>query len=768
MSRQPAQPRHVTHAVPFDDIAQHRNVYVLRQKRKPIARLQTLRLWKAADLEIASQRAFQRGSLGGRQGIRIAWRRVAVMPQVFFEAERVNHYLPAAAAHAGGNFATEQRRRRTADEDLDVFRIEQPPDEPLPARYDLYLIETPRHDFGAIRREAAVVLVSQQVEVLGRQAAEALVLEVDVGQPVLRDAAFQPLSPELMQERRLARASRADDGSSFAWDRHGSADPTRRGCRQRRGQGIRELLRQNRPIICLSIHTPISPSEKVKVKRISPSQKEKCKPSRATGFAGAATPRGLRIGAFASPARSPYNAPVRRSRAFRGNRASMRYTQLTQDQVQGMLQVVGAKAIRDLFSGVRDEHMLDKPLAVPPGISELELLADCQALAGRNRDVTQSVCFLGGGSYDHFVPTLVDNLAMQGEFLTAYTPYQAEASQGVLQAFFEFQTMICRLTGMDVSNASLYEFSTAAAEAVNMSLSVTGRNKVLVADNTHPDTRAVIDTYARQRGIEVVALASKSGVVDEAALAASLNDGVAAVLVQSPNFFGCIERLDRIVPAVRASGALAVVSFDPLASGVLKPPGAFDADIVVGEGQALGIPPQYGGPYLGLLACREQHLRKIPGRVVGVTQDKTGRRGFCLTLQTREQHIRREKATSNVCTNQGLLAMRASVYMAAMGRSGIEKVASMCLDKSHYAAERIAAIPGYSLRFNAPFFKEFVVQTDRDVPKLLAKCRKLGILAGVPLGRFDEKYSDCFLVAVTEKRSKVEIDRLVDALGGRE
>ncbi|RJP35413.1 MAG: aminomethyl-transferring glycine dehydrogenase subunit GcvPA [Phycisphaerales bacterium] len=446
----------------------------------------------------------------------------------------------------------------------------------------------------------------------------------------------------------------------------------------------------------------------------------------------------------------------------------MKYTQLTPTQVQSMLKVIGVVTIRDLFSGVRDEHMLDKPLAVPPGISELELLADCQALAGRNRDLTQSVCFLGGGSYDHFVPTLVDHLAMQGEFLTAYTPYQAEASQGVLQAFFEFQTMICRLTGMDVSNASLYEFATAAAEAVTMSLSVTGRNRVLVADNVHPDTRAVIDTYARQRGVEVAVVASKGGVVDEAALAAALDDDVAAVLVQSPNFFGCVERLDRIVPAIRASGALALVSFDPLAGGVLKPPGAFGADIVVGEGQALGIPPQYGGPYLGLLACREEYLRKIPGRVVGVTHDKNGRRGFCLTLQTREQHIRREKATSNVCTNQGLLAMRASVYMAAMGRRGIEKVASMCLDKSHYAAERISAIKGYRLRFAAPFFKEFVVQTDRDVPALLARCRKLGILAGVPLGRFDEQYADCFLVAVTEKRTKTDIDRLCDALGERQ
>jgi len=442
----------------------------------------------------------------------------------------------------------------------------------------------------------------------------------------------------------------------------------------------------------------------------------------------------------------------------------MRFTQLTDEQVRHMLATTGMKAVDDFFVGIPTAHRLKRPLAIPTGVSELELLNDVELLAARNHDCTQRVCFLGGGSYDHFVPTLVDALAMQSEFLTAYTPYQAEASQGILQAFYEFQTMVCQLTGMEVANASLYEFATAAAEAMIMSLSITRRNRVLVAGSTHPDIRQVIDTYVRQREIEVEPIGAPDGVLDEGALAAALDDDVACVVLQWPNFYGCIERLDRIVPVVHDAGALAVVSVDPIACGMLKPPGAFDVDIVVGEGQALGTPPLYGGPYLGLLACREAYSRKVPGRVVGVAYDRDGRRGFCLALQTREQHIKRERATSNVCTNQGLLAMRAAVYMAAMGKTGIAKAASMCFDKAHYAARKIAALDGYGLRFDAPFFKEFVVQTDRNVQQVLGKCRERGILGGVPLGRFDDRLNDCFLVAVTEKRTKTEIDELVSTL----
>jgi glycine dehydrogenase subunit 1 len=442
----------------------------------------------------------------------------------------------------------------------------------------------------------------------------------------------------------------------------------------------------------------------------------------------------------------------------------MKYTQLTDDNVKHMLAKIGVGSIDALFATVPKAIRLEGALAIPQGVSELELLRDLESLASRNRNCDELVCFLGGGAYDHFIPTVVDAMAGQSEFVTAYTPYQAEASQGVLQLFYEFQTMVCMLTGMEVANASLYEVSSAAAEAVMMATGITGRSKVVVPEGVHPDTLRVLKTYTFERGIEVVTVPAPEGVVDEPALGKALDKDTAAVVVQSPNFFGCIERLDRIVPAAHKHGALVIVAIDPVASGILKPPGAFDVDLVIGEGQALGTPLQYGGPYLGLLAGREKYLRKMPGRVVGVARDKDGRRGFCLALQTREQHIKRQRATSNVCTNQGLLAVRASIYMAAMGRHGIREVAAQCFDKAHYAAQEIAKLDGYELRFEAPFFKEFVVKTSRGVTKVLGACRERGILPGVHLGCFEERHGDCFLVAVTEKRTRSQIDALVDAL----
>ncbi|MBI4719192.1 MAG: aminomethyl-transferring glycine dehydrogenase subunit GcvPA [Planctomycetes bacterium] len=444
----------------------------------------------------------------------------------------------------------------------------------------------------------------------------------------------------------------------------------------------------------------------------------------------------------------------------------MRYTQLTPQQVQHMLSVIGAGSIDELFRTVPEKLRQREPLSIPRGVSEPEILRDVSELASRNHDGTELTCFLGGGAYDHFIPTLVDALAAQTEFLTAYTPYQAEASQGTLQLFYEFQTMVCQLLGMEVANASLYELSSAVAEAVMMATSITGRSRAVVAESVHPDMLRVLHTYACERGVEIVPVAAPDGVVGEAALRAATNGQTAAVVLQSPNFYGCIEPLDQWIPLAHAHGALAIVATDPIACGLLKSPGALDADIVVAEGQALGVPLQYGGPYLGLMACREKFLRKMPGRVVGATKDLEGRRGYCLVLQTREQHIKRERATSNVCTNQGLLAVRAAIYLAAMGRQGIAQVASQCLNKSHYAARRIAELKGYDLRFRRPFFKEFVVRSARNVKTVLAACRAKGILAGVPLVRFDERLSDCFLVAVTEKRTKAEIDGLVAALEG--
>jgi glycine dehydrogenase subunit 1 len=444
----------------------------------------------------------------------------------------------------------------------------------------------------------------------------------------------------------------------------------------------------------------------------------------------------------------------------------MRYTQITDDQVHTMLRDIGAGTINDLFAPIPAKFRRTAPLDIPKGVSELEMLADAKALAGKNRHCEELTCFLGGGAYDHFIPTVVDALAAQSEFLTAYTPYQAEASQGVLQLFYEFQTMVCMLTGMEAANASMYEGASAAAEAVLMALGITGRTKVAVAESVHPDTRRALATYLDQQGTELVTIPMRDGVIDRKAFGEAVASEPAAVVLQTPNFFGGLERLDQLIPVAHEHGAIVVVSTDPLACGVLKPPGAFNADIVVGEGQALGVPLQYGGPYLGLMAAREKFLRKLPGRIVGMTTDSEGKRGFCLTLQTREQHIKRERATSNICTNQGLLAMRAAIYLATMGKKGVTDVASQCFDKAHYAADRIGRVKGYSLAFPAPFFKEFTVRTTRDVKRVLEACRARGILGGVPLAPFDAKYADCFLVAVTEKRSKQEIDALAAALDG--
>ncbi|MCH7700691.1 MAG: aminomethyl-transferring glycine dehydrogenase subunit GcvPA [Planctomycetes bacterium] len=442
----------------------------------------------------------------------------------------------------------------------------------------------------------------------------------------------------------------------------------------------------------------------------------------------------------------------------------MDFTQLTADDVQGMLSAAGAESVESFFSGIDPAHRVDGLLDIPLGVSEPELLAALGALAAQNQDCERQVCFLGAGSYDHFIPTIVDHLASLGSFLTGYTPYQAEASQGSLQAFFEFQTMICQLTGMEVANASLYDYATAAAEAVLMARTITRRSKVVISAAVHPDTVAVVSTYTRQLELESVCASLADGVTDADALASQIDENTAAVVVQSPNFFGAVEDLEQLADCAHRAGALLIVGTDPISCALLRPPGACDADIVVGDGQPLGIPMQYGGPVLGFLSCRTDYLRKVPGRIVGMGEDRDGRRSFCLTLQTREQHIKRQRATSNVCTNQGLMALRATFYLAAMGKQGLSHVASLCFDKAHYAAECIAELDGYKLRFDQPFFKEFTVQTTREVPTVLEHCRAQGILAGVSMGRWFDTLTDCFTVSVTERRSRQQIDELVEAL----
>jgi glycine dehydrogenase subunit 1 len=446
----------------------------------------------------------------------------------------------------------------------------------------------------------------------------------------------------------------------------------------------------------------------------------------------------------------------------------MTYLLNTPHDQDAMLQAIGVESIEDLFAGIPPELRLSRPLALPPAMSELELTRHMQALAGRNAHAGREICFLGGGSYDHFVPAVVDTLASRGEFYTSYTPYQAEVSQGNLQVMFEYQTLICQLTGMEVSNASLYDGGSATIEAVLLSMSATRRSgTVVAARSVHPEYREVLQTYLANLDTRLVIADSPEGRVDPQSLAAVLDDSVACVVLQHPNFFGCLEEVESIARVVHEAGALLVCVFDPLSLGLLQRPGSLGVDIAVAEGQALGSPMQFGGPYLGIMACREKFVRRLPGRIAGQTVDRRGRRCWVLTLQTREQHIRRDKATSNICTNQGLFALRAAIYLSVMGPHGMREVAELCLRKAHYAAELIMARERFERRFTAPTFKEFVVR-DRDgmVAELLGEAFQAGLLAGVPLGRWYSDLDDCFLVAVTEKRSKSEIDLLADVLAG--
>ena len=424
------------------------------------------------------------------------------------------------------------------------------------------------------------------------------------------------------------------------------------------------------------------------------------------------------------------------------------------------------RGIDTLFAGVPEGCRLRRPLDISAAMDEPTLERHVRELAGRNASPASSVCFLGGGAYDHFVPAVVDSLASRGEFYTSYTPYQAEASQGNLQVYFEYQSLIASLTGMEVSNMSLYDGGSAAAEAVLMALSAAPEKKrVVMASTVHPEYRQVVETYLANLGIETVTVPAAAGVVEPAAVARACDGHAACVLLQQPNFFGCIEDLTALTRAAHEAGALVAVAVDPISLGVLKRPGDCGVDIVVAEGQPLGNHLAYGGPYLGILACREAFVRRMPGRLAGQTLDRRGNRCWVLTLQTREQHIRREKATSNVCTNQGLLALRSAMYLAVMGPHGLREVAEACLAKAAYARRRLLAGGRLSAAFDQPFFKEFVVRDGCGSPgELVEELLASGYLAGVPLGRWYPDLDDCLLVAVTEKRTRAEIDGLADAI----
>lgn len=432
---------------------------------------------------------------------------------------------------------------------------------------------------------------------------------------------------------------------------------------------------------------------------------------------------------------------------------------------RAMLEAIGVDSIDDLFASIPSAVRLKRPLDLPPPQTEMELEHRLGGLAGRNTTVRDAVCFLGGGAYDHFIPSVVDTIAGRGEFYTAYTPYQAEASQGSLQAFFEYQTMICQLTGMDVSNASLYEGGSAVAESVVMAMSIhRNRRQVLVAESVHPEYRQVLATYATNLDLKITTIPTPEGWLDPDEVARHASDDLLCVIVQHPNFFGFLEEVDAIAKLCHDRGGLFVVSFDPISLGMLKRPGDYGADIAVAEGQCLGIPLGYGGPYLGILTCRQEFVRKMPGRLVGQTVDRNGKRCWVLTLQTREQHIRREKATSNICTNQGLMALRAAAYLAALGPEGLRATAELCCRKAHYAAEQLTTLPGVALLAERPFFKEFSIRLPCDARAVLERLREEGLLGGLALGRWYPDLPNAVSIAVTEKRTREEIDRLVSAI----
>ena len=445
----------------------------------------------------------------------------------------------------------------------------------------------------------------------------------------------------------------------------------------------------------------------------------------------------------------------------------MDYVQLTDDHQQHMLDTIGVQSVDQLFANLADEYRLGRPLNLPPALSELEITRELQRLAANSQSANELTCFLGAGAYDHFIPTLIDQIGTgRGEFLTAYTPYQAEASQGSLQIFFEFQTQVSRLTGLDIANASLYEGATAVSEAVYMAINVSGRRKILVASTLHPHYLSVIRSSVHDLPVDLVELPATNGRIDPQTVSDELIKDTACVVIQSPNVYGLVESSSEIFELAHGNPkTLAISVFNPTACALLKNPGACGADIAVGEGQPLGIGLQYGGPYLGLFAAREKLIRKMPGRLIGQTVDADGRRGFCLTLQTREQHIRGAKATSNVCTNQGLLAVRASIYLTAMGGNGLREVARQCYHKAHYAADKISQLDGFDLAYpDSTFFHEFVVNCPKDADHIAAAARDQGVLAGLPLTRLNIGESNQLLIAVTEKRTVDEIDRLVEVL----
>jgi glycine dehydrogenase subunit 1 len=438
----------------------------------------------------------------------------------------------------------------------------------------------------------------------------------------------------------------------------------------------------------------------------------------------------------------------------------MVYTPNTEAQRQEMLSAMGLNSLDELYREVPPQ-VLNPKIDLPAPLSEPELTAEMRKLSELNADAAHYAFFLGAGAYNHFSPSAVYRIMSRSEFLTAYTPYQPELSQGTLQQIYEFQTLVCQLTGMDVANASMYDAGSALGEAAIMATSITKRRKVLISPRVHPEHKAVVRTFAASHGVEI--FEHDAAIRDSS----DLGDDIACVIIQQPNFIGEIRDFSTLASKVHGAGAMLIEVFDPISLGLLKTPGELDVDIAIGEGQSLGVPLQFGGPYVGLLATKEQYVRQMPGRLAGITRDTEGRRGFVLTLQTREQHIRREKATSNICTNSGLIATAATAYMCLMGPQGLKRVAEICYQRSHYLAKRIAKLPGYRIISREPFFKEFAVQTPISPTEINRRLLDHKIIGGLDISNTPEVEGtgNAWLLCVTEMNTLEQLDRLVEALG---
>jgi glycine dehydrogenase subunit 1 len=443
------------------------------------------------------------------------------------------------------------------------------------------------------------------------------------------------------------------------------------------------------------------------------------------------------------------------------------YIANTPEDIQEMLKAIGLESVDQLFEDIPKDIKLSRELDLPKSKSELEVSSYLKKLADKNCSMSELTSFLGAGAYDHYIPSIVNHVISRSEFYTSYTPYQPEISQGTLQYIFEFQTLIANLTGMDLANASLYDGGTAVVEAALMAAAYSKKDEIIISKSVKPDARKILHTYAHVQDLKVIEVDIKDGVTDMEALDGLVSDNTAAVIVQSPNFFGIIEDLEAIGEiAHKGKKTTFIASVDPISLGILKKPGDMNVDVVVGEGQSLGIPVSFGGPYLGFMAVKKDYVRKIPGRIVGQTEDLDGKRSFVLTLTAREQHIRREKATSNICSNQGLNSLAATVYMVTMGKEGLREVALQSTKKAHYAYEQLIKSGKFKPAFDKPFFKEFALTSDIEPEKVNAELRKENIIGGYDLGKEYPQLKNSILYAVTEKRTKEEIDKLTSVMEG--